>query len=276
MPSRKSLVLGLVLCLAGCPTGLPPVHAGADDKRRNRQPRPATTLANASGLPPTVSDSGPETQLLGIFTAIEANRLGDALQLTEALLRQHPNYRLAHLIKGDLLLARARPIDSFGAASDAPADKVADLRAEAIVRLKAYRERPEDNFVPRYLLQMQPDQRFAVVVDTQRSRLYLYENDSRQRRPPALRRRLLCYPGQAGRRQVCRGRQEDADRRLSRHRQPAPAEAGRSLRQRRLPDQLPERMGPPARARRQRHLAARHAFRHLRPPAERPPTAASC
>ena len=31
--------------------------------------------------------------------------------------------------------------------------------------------------MPRYLLQMQPDQRYAVVVDTKRSRLYLYEND---------------------------------------------------------------------------------------------------
>ena len=31
--------------------------------------------------------------------------------------------------------------------------------------------------MPRYLLQMQPDQHFAIVVDTKRSRLYLYEND---------------------------------------------------------------------------------------------------
>jgi murein L,D-transpeptidase YafK len=179
MPSRKSLVLGLVFCLAGAPLVYRLFTPAVDDKLA--QSAVATTgderSSSASGLPATVSDSGPETQLLGIFTAIEANRLGDALLLTEALLRQHPNYRLAHLIKGDLLLARARPIDSFGAAIDAPADKVADLRAEAIVRLKAYRERPEDNFVPRYLLQMQPDQRFAVVVDTQRSRLYLYEND---------------------------------------------------------------------------------------------------
>ncbi|HMT79496.1 MAG TPA: L,D-transpeptidase family protein [Azonexus sp.] len=124
-----------------------------------------------------VSDSGPEETLARIFKEIEANRLGNALQLTESLLRQHPNYRLANLIKGDLLLARTQPIRSFGALNDAPADKVADLRAEAIARLNAYREKPPTNFVPRYLLQMQPDQRFAIVVDTKRSRLYLYEND---------------------------------------------------------------------------------------------------
>ena len=57
------------------------------------------------------------------------------------------------------------------------ADKVADLRAEAVVRLKAYSEKPQANFVPRYLLQMQADQRYAIVVDTKRSRLYLYRNE---------------------------------------------------------------------------------------------------
>ncbi|MFH1658485.1 MAG: L,D-transpeptidase family protein [Pseudomonadota bacterium] len=130
-----------------------------------------------SSLPLIVSDSGPEEALTRIFAEIEGNRLSNALQLTENLLRQHPNYRLAHLIKGDLLLARKQPINTFGALNDAPADKVADLRAEAIARLAAYREKPPADFVPRYLLQMQPDQRFAIVVDTKRSRLYLYEND---------------------------------------------------------------------------------------------------
>jgi murein L,D-transpeptidase YafK len=59
----------------------------------------------------------------------------------------------------------------------APTDKIDDLRAEAIIRLKGYREKPEAKFVPRYLLQMPPDQRYAIVVDTKRSRLYVYEND---------------------------------------------------------------------------------------------------
>ena len=54
----------------------------------------------ATRLPAVVSDSGPEAQLVTIFKEIEANRLGNALQLTDALLSQHPNYRLASLIKG--------------------------------------------------------------------------------------------------------------------------------------------------------------------------------
>jgi murein L,D-transpeptidase YafK len=178
MPGRKLIALGLASCLAA---GILIVQLAAPPATGEASPAltsgDGNRSADSAAAPATVSDSGPETQLLRIFNAIEGNRLGDALQLTEALLRQYPNYRLAHLIKGDLLLARRQPLRAFGALDHAPADKVADLQAEAIVRLKAYRERPEDNFVPRYLLQMQPDQHYAVVVDTQRSRLYLYEND---------------------------------------------------------------------------------------------------
>lgn len=177
MLARQFVILGLMASLAGIPLIYRQFQQPGADHPQPVVVQPLEHIGPPASVVEIVSDSGPEAQLLRIFNEIEANRLGNALQLTEALLRQHPNYRLAHLIQGDLLLARTRPIDSFGALSDAPADKVADLRAEAIVRLKAYRERPEDKFVPRYLLQMPPDQRFAVVVDTQRSRLYLYAND---------------------------------------------------------------------------------------------------
>lgn len=125
-----------------------------------------------------VSDSGPEPQLAKIFEVIEQKRLDEAMQLTDALLRQYPNFRLGHLIKGDLLLARTQPIAGLGALNGAPADRVADLREEAVARLKAYRSKPQANYVPRYLLQMRDDQKTAIVVDTQRSRLYVYANEN--------------------------------------------------------------------------------------------------
>ena len=130
-------------------------------------------------VPATFSDSGPEPQLSKILGEIEKNRLDSALAQTEALLKQYPNFRLAHLIKGDLLLARSMPISTFGNASNAPQEKVSDLREEIIARLKAYRSRQATaEYVPRYLMQMQPDQEHAIVVDTQKSRLYLYKNDN--------------------------------------------------------------------------------------------------
>lgn len=136
--------------------------------------------AEATGRPAlTYSDSGLEPQLSRIFTEIESNRLESALQLTESLLNQYPTFRLGHLIKGDLLLARSKPISTFGNASNAPQEKLSDLRDEAVARLKAYRNRSATtDYVPRYLLQMKPDQKNAIVVDTQKSRLYLYQNDN--------------------------------------------------------------------------------------------------
>jgi murein L,D-transpeptidase YafK len=119
-----------------------------------------------------------EASLMGIFKSIEANRLGEALARTEALIAERPNYRLAHLIRGDLLLARAQPIRTMGAAPNAPAEKLRDLREEALARLAAYRQRPPRDAIPRYLLQLRPDQKHAVVVDTRKSRLYVYENDN--------------------------------------------------------------------------------------------------
>ena len=136
-------------------------------------------FSGGDGKPPaTFSDSGPEPQLSKIFAEIEKNRLDKAIEQTESLLAQYPKFRLAHLIKGDLLLARSMPLATFGNAKNAPQDKLADLRDEAIARLKAYRNRQTTaDYVPRYLLQMQPDQEHAIVVDTQKSRLYLYRND---------------------------------------------------------------------------------------------------
>ncbi|MBI3141131.1 MAG: L,D-transpeptidase family protein [Rhodocyclales bacterium] len=130
----------------------------------------------------TYSDSGPDPMLARVFAEIEQNRLDGALAQVEALVKAYPKFRLAHLIMGDLLLARAKPIQTLGNAANAPQGKLADLREEAIARLKAYRDKPQANFLPRYLLQMRPEQKYAVVVDTQKARLYLYENANGQPR----------------------------------------------------------------------------------------------
>lgn len=139
----------------------------------NKPPHGHNTQAKASI--PAVSGN-PEAQLAEVFARIEKNQLDAALQQAEALTERYPNFRLGQLVKGDLLLARVQPISTLGNAPNAPREKLADLRDEAVARLKAYRTKPPADAVPRYLLQMQPEQKYAVVVDAQRSRLYLYEN----------------------------------------------------------------------------------------------------
>lgn len=124
-----------------------------------------------------ISDAGPDATLTLVLRDLEQGKLETALARTETLLRAYPNFRLAHLIHGDLLQARARGISGFGNIKGAPPGRVEDLRAEAIARIQGYANRPGLDVIPRYLLQLPRDSQHAFVVDTRRSRLYVFRND---------------------------------------------------------------------------------------------------
>jgi len=128
--------------------------------------------------------ASPEPALSGVVEAIESHRLELALQRVEKLIAEHPNFRLAHLIRGDLLLARARPLETFGnVVKTVPREGIEDLRAEALARLGALREQSGVQRLPRAILQLHPGQKHALLVDSRRSRLYVFENaDGRPQR----------------------------------------------------------------------------------------------
>ncbi|GAB1233380.1 L,D-transpeptidase family protein [Ferrigenium sp. UT5] len=116
-----------------------------------------------------------EQTLARSLQAVGENRLDVALNEVDSLLKRNPDFKLAQLVRGDLLLARAQPLRDFGNAPDAPHELLQDLREEAQVRLqRAQQQQPVA--VPRYLWQLNAQQRYAVVVDTSKSTLYLYEN----------------------------------------------------------------------------------------------------
>lgn len=120
----------------------------------------------------------PEQILVNTLLEIQGNRLDSALQHIDALILQNPNFKLAHLIRGDLLMARANPLTSFGGGAHASASgQIEDFREEARVRLQRHLEKPPAGKLPKYLLSMQAEQKHAVVVDTGKSRLYLFENN---------------------------------------------------------------------------------------------------
>ena len=153
LPLRIAVILGLALSVPSASTAkLAPRPAGADI-------------------------AGTEALLQKAIEDIGRERFDTALVHIDSLLKLQPNFRLAHLIRGDLLQARVRPISAMGASSGGTSERVEDLREEAIARLRAVKERPSDERVPRYLTQLGPDQKFAVVVDTGRSRLYFYRNE---------------------------------------------------------------------------------------------------
>jgi murein L,D-transpeptidase YafK len=119
----------------------------------------------------------PEDRLSSVFQSIEANHLDEAMQRVDALIRDHPNFRLAHLVRGDLLLARTRTLQTFGnVVKTVPQDKIDGLRDEALARLRGMRQRPGEDRLPAYVLQLHAEQKHVLVVDSRRSRLYVFAN----------------------------------------------------------------------------------------------------
>ena len=120
--------------------------------------------------------NGAEAHFKLVLEKIEQNQTDTALAEVDRLIARYPKFRLAHLVRGDLLLARAKPIAGFGNSGHAAPERLDELRAEAFARLRAYNDHPRPELIPRYLLQFSPAQRHAVVVDANRSRVYVYEN----------------------------------------------------------------------------------------------------
>ena len=139
----------------------------------------ATALADGSLAP---NGAGPafanevEGSLVRAIVELRDSGFKQALAEIDKTVASQPNFRLAQLVRGDLLMAQAgRPI-AF-ASNAVPAASLAPLQDEARVRLHRYLDAPPVDELPASLLQLAPDQAHALVVDTSRSRLYVYAND---------------------------------------------------------------------------------------------------
>ena len=116
-----------------------------------------------------------EARLVESMLSVTNNRLDLAMNEVDSLLKINPNFKLAQLVKGDLLLARAQPISNFGNVPDAE-KHMEDFRDEARVRLHRIQDQPPISQAPKFLWKLDDHQRHAIVVDTSKATLYLYEN----------------------------------------------------------------------------------------------------
>jgi murein L,D-transpeptidase YafK len=143
--------------------------------------KPALIFSLLCSLLPGTTHAGPdsrgaEAQLVKSLQAINNDHLDLALSEVNSLLLTNPNFKLAQLVKGDLLMAHAGVIDNFGSAANAPQDKIEDLRDEARVRLQRVLSQSDTRLKPRFLWQLDAQQKYALVVDTSSSTLFVYEN----------------------------------------------------------------------------------------------------
>ncbi len=132
--------------------------------------------ALAADPPPEAGTDSAEARFGRVLQGMTSGKLPAALEEIGRLAQRYPNWRLAHLVHGDLLLARTAPLAGFGNTANVPGERLDDLRAEALARLRASRDPPPPGRIPRYLVQFDHTQRNAIVVDAGRSRVYVYEN----------------------------------------------------------------------------------------------------
>jgi len=157
---------------------LPVAACGAAYTLHNRA-RPAAAPAAAAA--PAMNGHEAATQAVDALLYRTLREIGDkrldaALVEIDRVIETYPNFRLAHLIKGDLLLARRQPITTLGNVEAVPRERVEELRQEAQARLARYQiARPGDQ-VPSFLVQLNAEQRYAFIVDTSQSTLYVLEN----------------------------------------------------------------------------------------------------
>ncbi len=144
-------------------------------------PGPAPAQANAAA---SLNDS--EARLLEIYRLTAAGQSAQALDKAARLARDYPNFQLAQLVYGDLLLARARPIKQLGDVPDplvsARSDALDALREESRRRVKAHTERPPGGSIPSAFVNLSDANRHAIAVDATKSRLYLFENNNQRLR----------------------------------------------------------------------------------------------
>lgn len=131
----------------------------------------------ASILPNDSSNNFAETMLVKSLLQITHGQHSQALDTINALLRVTPNFKLAHLVRGDLLTAQARYLQSFGNGErNQPSPAIQDLQDEARMRIERYLANQSGTKVPDLLIAPNNQQPHVILVDTDKSRLYVYKN----------------------------------------------------------------------------------------------------
>ena len=123
-----------------------------------------------------------EASLLKGLLLFQVGGLDDAITELQALTQRAPKFQLAHLILGDLLMARFSQVDAIGTSellqlnSSEQEKRIQQLQNEVRARLQGYLFLADGVEVPRALLALSGETEYALIVDKSKNRLYVYHN----------------------------------------------------------------------------------------------------
>lgn len=119
----------------------------------------------------------PEKMLVKSLVEISEGKVDVALKTIDTLIKQTPNFKLAYLIQGDLLLAHAKQINGMGDESKGEKkEEIENFKNEAKVRIERYLNSLNLQNEPKIFAQLNEKEKYLFYVDAPNSRLYLYEN----------------------------------------------------------------------------------------------------
>jgi murein L,D-transpeptidase YafK len=121
-----------------------------------------------------------ETLLVKGLLEISEGKTKQALNTIDQLIQSVPNFKLAYLVRGDLLMAQGKYLQSFGSVDNNQSEAIKDLQDEARARIERYLSTQVKDKLPNLLLSPNAQQKHLIVVDTSKSRLYLYSNEAEQ------------------------------------------------------------------------------------------------
>jgi len=134
-------------------------------------------VANNNLNPIELRYETPEKMLVKSLVEISEGKVDVALKTIDALIKQTPNFKLAYLIQGDLLLAHAKQINGIGDETKGEKkEEVENLKNEAKVRIERYLNNLNLQNEPKIFAQLSDKDKYLFYVDAGSSRLYLYEN----------------------------------------------------------------------------------------------------
>ena len=111
-----------------------------------------------------------ESLLVKSLEFISNEKLDEAINSIDELITLVPNFKLAHLIRGDILTAY-----SMSNAVEINSKKVIALKKEAKRRIKGYLLDHKDNGQPKFNIIPNKNNKYLIYVDMDSSRLFIFE-----------------------------------------------------------------------------------------------------
>ncbi len=146
-----------------------------------------------------------EGLLISALDHISKDNTVAAMQDLRKLVTANPDFKAAQLMYADMLLAKSQAITDFGNIPNASFETISQLRDEVQARWNFHRSSVDKSKVPASLVQLDNKQDHVIVVDSSRSRLFLFKN---QQGVPKLIQDFYVTIGKNGTRKFVEGDQK--------------------------------------------------------------------